>query len=345
MVRRSLGVALWSLVGLLACFLGALSALVGTGAGRALLARAAEGALARVVAGTVELGALGGTLLTGVTLIEVKLFDADTSLVAWLPRAELSYNPFDFAAGRIVLSELDLRRPVINIVQHANGRLNLEELLRLGGPDSGPAGPAPLVLFRNMRIQDGSVVLRLQDSASPDDTSHEIDRFGSDGRRRVRRFDRLNARLAALLLSSPREPGIRADVTGLAVESNDPDVRIVDVAGRLRVLGDSLDADLARLGLPASALAARGRVRWPRDTLRYDLELRADSLTLGDVRFIDARFPARAVLRGGVGLRTRLRGRDVLEVKLDSFDLSYGRGRGAGEGGGGEARSPGGSPR
>ena len=39
MIRRSLGVALWSLVGLLACFLGALNALVGTQAGRTLLAR------------------------------------------------------------------------------------------------------------------------------------------------------------------------------------------------------------------------------------------------------------------------------------------------------------------
>src|SRR5947199_325381 len=45
MIRRSLGAALWTLVGLLAGFLGALSSLVGTGAGRALLARVSEGAL------------------------------------------------------------------------------------------------------------------------------------------------------------------------------------------------------------------------------------------------------------------------------------------------------------
>jgi len=47
MVRRSLGAALWMLVGLVACFLGALSSLVGTGAGRTLLARVSEGALRR----------------------------------------------------------------------------------------------------------------------------------------------------------------------------------------------------------------------------------------------------------------------------------------------------------
>src|SRR5256886_8529662 len=98
MVRRSLGVALWGVVGLLAVFLGALSALIGTGAGRNLVARAAEGALLQVFTGTIEIGDVGGTLLTGLTLSDVRLFDPDTTLVAWLPRAELSYNPLEFAA-------------------------------------------------------------------------------------------------------------------------------------------------------------------------------------------------------------------------------------------------------
>src|SRR2546425_349728 len=144
MVRRSLGVALWGVVGLLAGVLGALSALIGTGAGRNLVARAAEGALRQVFTGTIEIGDVGGTLLTGLTLSDVRLFDPDTTLVAWLPRADLSYNPLEFAAGRVVLFELDLRQPVFNIVQHPSGRLNAEELLRLGGPDTAqaPRGPA-----------------------------------------------------------------------------------------------------------------------------------------------------------------------------------------------------------
>ena len=86
MIRRSLGAALWTLVGLLAGFLGALSSLVGTGAGRTLLARVSEGALRQVFTGRVEIGDVRGSLLTGLTLSEVRLFDADTTLVAWLPR-------------------------------------------------------------------------------------------------------------------------------------------------------------------------------------------------------------------------------------------------------------------
>src|SRR3989454_583575 len=261
MVRRSLGVALWGVVGLLAGVLGAPSALIGTGAGRNLVARAAEGALRQVFTGTIEIGDVGGTLLTGLTLSDVRLFDPDTTLVAWLPRADLSYNPLEFAAGRVVLFELDLRQPVFNIVQHPSGRLNAEELLRLGGPDTAqaPRGPAPLILFRNVRIEDGSVMLRLRAGPAPD-TTHEIDAAARDGPLRVRRFDHLAARLAALRLSSPRDKGIRMDITGLAVRSSDPAVELRDVAGRITVVGDSLDADPGRA---TRAPGGRSRARPP----------------------------------------------------------------------------------
>src|SRR2546427_89712 len=255
MIRRSLGAALWTLVGLLAGFLGTLSSLVGTGAGRTLLARVSEGALRQVFTGTAEIGDVHGSLLTGLTLSEVRLFDADTTLVAWLPQVNLSYNPFDFAAGRVVLFEFDLRRPVINIVQHPNGRLNIEELLRLGGPGKGPHGPATLILFRNVRITDGTVTLRLQAKRpEPGDSSLEIASDDPNGRLRVRRFEHLDARLSALQVSSPRERGIRIDISRLAMESSDPAVRVEDAAGRLRVIGDSMDVQLARVRLPHSAL-------------------------------------------------------------------------------------------
>src|SRR5256885_16534236 len=143
MVRRSLGTALWSLVGLVACTLGGLSALVGTDAGRALLAAAARGAFPRVVAGRVEVGDMRGSLLTGVTLSDVTVYDPDSTLVARLPHAEVDYNPIDFVAGRIVLSGVTLDHPYINLVQHKNGRLNLEELLRLGGAAPGAARAPP----------------------------------------------------------------------------------------------------------------------------------------------------------------------------------------------------------
>jgi translocation-and-assembly-module (TAM) inner membrane subunit TamB-like protein len=330
MIRRSLGVALWSIVGLLACFLGALNALVSTKVGRTLLARVASSAVANAIAGSIEVGEVRGSLLTGVVLTDVRLIDPDSTLVAWLPRAELGYNPIDFAAGRIVFMEVRLDRPIINIVQHANGNVNFDELLRLHEKDTvkvkplGPAGPRSLILLRNVQIQDGSLTLRLQKHGVPG-AREEIENSGEDGRYRVRRFEHLNARLAALRIQAPRENGIRIDVLRLATESSDPKLTIADVVGRVTIDGHTLDVDLSRVRFPGTQFRARGTVQWPGDTLLWNLAMQADSATLADIRFIDPRFPDNAVLHGGVTLASH--GGRVLEIQLRPLDLAFGQGR------------------
>ena len=329
-MRRSLGVALWSLVGLLACFLGALNGLVGTRAGRTMLARITSGAVEKALAGSVSVGEVRGSLLTGVVLIDVRLFDPDSTLVAFLPRAELGYNPIDFAAGRIVLMEVRLDRPFINIVQHRNGKTNFDELLRLGEKDTvkvtplGPAGPRSLILLRNVQLIDGTLILRLQKRGEAG-KSEEIESSSEDGRYRLRRFERLNARLAALRIQAPRERGVRIDILRLTTESSDPKLSIADAEGRVTIDGRTLDVDLSRLRFPATQFSARGTVRWPRDTVLWDLAMRADSATLTDIRFLDPRFPENAVLRGGVRVLSHS-GR-LLEIQLRPLDLRFADGR------------------
>src|SRR6266487_3233732 len=331
MIRRSLGVALWSLVGLLACFLGALNALVGTHAGRSLLARVASAAVANAIGGSIEVGEVRGSLLTGVVLTDVRLLDPDSTLVAWLPHAELGYNPIDFAAGRVVFMEVRLERPIINIVQHQSGKTNFDELLRLGEKDTvtvkplGPAGPRSLILLRNVQIVDGSLTLRLQKHGQVTSANEEIEFSGEDGRYRVRRFEHLNARLAAFRIQAPREKGIRIDVLRLATESSDPKLAIADVVGSLTIDGRTLTVDLSRVRFPGTQFSARGSVQWPADTLLWNLAMRADSATLTDIRFLDPRFPQDAVLHGGVTLASH--GGRLLEIQLRPLDLAFGQGR------------------
>src|ERR1041384_1506984 len=145
MIRRSLGVALWSLVGLLACFLGALNALVGTHAGRTLLARVASAAVESAVHGRIEVGEVRGSLLTRVVLTDVRLLDPDSTVVAWLPRASIGHNPSDFPAGGILFMEGPRERPDINIDKHQERKAWSNELLRPHEEDTGtvkPIGPA-----------------------------------------------------------------------------------------------------------------------------------------------------------------------------------------------------------
>ncbi|MGE5803848.1 MAG: translocation/assembly module TamB domain-containing protein [Gemmatimonadota bacterium] len=329
-MRRSLGVALWSLVGLLACFLGALNGLVGTRAGRTMLARITSSAVEKVLAGSVSVGEVRGSVLTGVVLTDVRLFDPDSTLVAFLPRAELGYNPIDFAAGRVVLMEVRLDRPFINIVQHRNGKTNFDELLRLGEKDTvkvtplGPTGPRSLILLRNVQLVDGTLILRLQKHGEAG-SAEEIESSNEDGRYRLRRFEHLNARLAALRIQAPRERGVRIDILRLETESSDPKLSIADAVGRLTIDGRTLDVDLSRVRFPATQFSARGTVQWPRDTLLWDLTMGADSATLTDIRFLDPRFPEDAVLRGGVRLTSH--GGKLLEIQLRPLDLRFGEGR------------------
>src|SRR5256886_9125668 len=167
---------------------------------------------------------------------------------------------------------------------------------------------------------------------SPGDSSLEIANDDPNGRLRVRRFEHLDARLGALQVSSPRERGIRIEVSRLAVEGFDPVVRLADVAGCLGIIGDSMNVQLARVRLPRSALRdARGTVRWPHGTLLFDLRLQADSATLQDFQFIDRRFagtPGAGVVSGDV--RVRSHGERLLEVGLDPLRLAYGGGTVAG---------------
>ena len=328
-MRRSLAVLLWIIAGLLACFLGTLSALVNTSAGRALLGSVARATAASAVGGRIEIGGVHGSLLTDLQLTEVRLYDPDSTLVAELPQVGLSYRLLDLLAGRVVLRDVTLDHPYVNLLQHKSGRLNIEELLHLGEHHDGPksADPAALILLRNVRIDDGTVLLRLQERPTRSDSNAEIENAGADGRRRVRRFEHVNASVRALRISSPSptERGIRIDVDSLSTLVSDPKVTVRHLTGRAIIAGDSLDANFPVVGLPATRATLTGMFRWPHGPVLYDLDVRADSATLSDLRFIVPDFPGGAVYHGAAQVKSH--GPGLLEIHLDPLDLTYHGGR------------------
>ena len=320
-MRRSLAVLLWTVAGLLACFLGTLSALVNTSTGRALLGAVARSAAAQAIGGRMEIGGVSGSLLTDLSLTDVKLYDPDSTLVAELPRVGVSYRLLDLLAGRVVLRDVTLDRPYVDLLQYRSGCLDIEELLHLGEPRRGPPGTPALIVLRNVRIIDGTVVLRLQERPSASDSDAEIEETANDGRRRVRHFDHVTAVVRALRLSSPTEPGIRIDVDSLSTRISDPGVDVRNLSGRAIIAGDSLDADFPRVVLPGTRATLRGKFRWPHGPVLYDLAVHADSATLTDLAFVVPGFPAGAVYRGDAVIRSH--GPDLLEVRLDPLDLRY----------------------
>lgn len=316
-MRRSLAAALWLLAGVMASGLGGLAALVGTPPGRALLARVATATLGTLVDGSVEIAAVSGPLITGVTLRGVRIFDRQKNLVAALPVVDATYDPFDFVAHRFVLLAVRVEHPVLDLVQHPRGDLNLADVLRLGG--GGGTGPAPLIALRNVDLEDATVSLRLwEPGRSP----------GAEGDLRLHEFEHLNARLPLVRLAGPGAPGVRIEIARVSFVSSDPRLDVRQAAGHLRVAGDSVIGALSAVELPRSRLALQGSVVLDGRGPLFDVGIEADSFRLGDAGFLLPRLPPNAVCRGTGRLESR--GPRLLEVRLDPVHVRYAGGTLAG---------------
>ena len=127
------------------------------------------------------------------------LRDTAGAVVVRVARLGATYQLGDLAGGRVTLGQVTIDTPTVSLVERPSGRLNLEEVLGIGAV-GGPAGPSPLVAFRDVVIRDGTIEIRTR--LSPGDSAPVVDSTAA-GRFRVRRVDGLNAGLSYLRLASP----------------------------------------------------------------------------------------------------------------------------------------------
>jgi hypothetical protein len=73
-------------------------------------------------------------------------------------RVELRFQLANLIGKRVVFSSITLTRPRIYLEKHRSGRLNFEEVMRIGERppgSSGPPGPGTLIDFQDVTIRDG----------------------------------------------------------------------------------------------------------------------------------------------------------------------------------------------
>jgi hypothetical protein len=155
MGRKLLHAFLVLVLGTVPMILGILVALAVTGPGRSLVARSASVMLDKMFRGDVEVGAVSGSFLFGLNLDRVSIRDTSGELFLEVPRIEVGYSLPNFLANRIVLNGVHLVEPTIHIIKHRNGRLNYEEILKLGEKKS--TGPGPLIEFHDLQVDSGTV--------------------------------------------------------------------------------------------------------------------------------------------------------------------------------------------
>ncbi|HEU5042089.1 MAG TPA: hypothetical protein VFT84_14770, partial [Gemmatimonadales bacterium] len=317
------------LLGTAAMVLGVVTSMTLTPPGRDLLARTVSRMLDRIVNGHVEVGAISGSFLYDLTLQDLVVRDTSGVLLADLPRVKVGFRLPNFLAGQVVLSTVQLDRPVLQLIKHRNGRMNYEEVLRLG--KGRPGGPSPLVDFYDVRMHGGTLRIalpwnpdrRLRTQAERDSALYaqrslpgRIIEESPEGLRRVILLSDLTTRIARLRITTPDKQPFTVDIDSLATRINDPAVTVRDVQGRVRLRGDSAVFSLADGALPDTRFSGGGAVTWPSDTILYDFQMISPHVNLEDLRWVSPDFPSMTgsgvlAARSVTGARTEYDIRDL----------------------------------
>ena len=217
-----------------------------TAPGHALLRDWILRTLARSVDGRVRIGEISGALWRGVVARDVELAMGDGTGVLRIEHMRVGYAIPDLLRGRIVLSGITIARPALLLVQDSTGRWNIERLLRLTEPDSGPGGPRPLVVLRDLVLADGTIMVRPWRPDRP--VSWTMTGVHLE-------LDRLRA-------SHPDSTAIEAAIRQAALRLDSPAVTLEGAAGTISLDGDSVRFRLDRVRLPATRLSLAGRAAW-----------------------------------------------------------------------------------
>jgi hypothetical protein len=334
MRRRIARFVFVTLLAAVATVVGVATALTLSPPGRALLARTVSSELSRVINGSIQVGSISGSFVYDLTLERLIIRDTAGVLLADLPRVRVAYRIPTFFARRFVLARLYVDEPVIQLVKHRNGRMNYEDVLRLGGPGGGTP---PLIDFRDVRVRGGLLRLflpwnpssqltteRQRDSALVAERAKpgRVIEPSREGLQRLIVFERIAARFTRMRISTPARDPFMIDVDSLATGVSDPQVQLRDAAGRFRIGRDSLVFTLRRGALPGTRFVGGGAVTWPQDTILYDFQMVAPRVSLADLRWVSPQFPdltGRAVLaaHSETGTRTAYNITDLLLVRGD----------------------------
>lgn len=304
MGRKLLHAFLVLLLGTVPMILGILVALAVTGPGRSLVARSASVLLDDMLRGDVEVGAVSGSFLFGLNLDRVSIRDTSGELFLEVPRIEVGYSLPNFLANRIVLNGVHLVEPTIHIIKHRNGRLNYEEILKLG--EKKGTGPGPLIELHNLRVDSGTVRIFLPYTFKDGINTEEeraaalamerarpgrVVEEGPEGLRKVLKADAVTTRLPLLRIATPDKKPLEAEIDTMAMRFSDPGITLSGFEGRVRIKGDSATLSIVHGAFPHSEFQGGGVLTWPNSNLLFDLALEVPRLDLRDLRWVSPDFP------------------------------------------------------
>ncbi|MGQ0714604.1 MAG: translocation/assembly module TamB domain-containing protein [Gemmatimonadaceae bacterium] len=275
--------------------------------------------------GKMYIGQISGGLITGVVVDSFAIRDADDSLFVSAGPIEITYDPRDIIDKRLLIGQLVVHNPHVNLRRHADGVWNYRRIFPKGAPR--PRTPdrrfGEYIVIDTATIRDGTVIVTMPWSPSADlnarqrDSAlayarttggHEI-RETSEGLKKTWRWTNLDVELPYARIADPDSAGRLILVGRMDVDEADPPFRFRDVRGPVRIGDDTVRFDVTHFDLPGSTGRARGMVHWKGGgPVRYDVQVAGDSVALADIAWVYPTLPR----DGG--------GRMLLHIKNDERD-------------------------
>ncbi|MGE3541210.1 MAG: translocation/assembly module TamB domain-containing protein [Candidatus Tectimicrobiota bacterium] len=220
--------------------------------------------ISQALNGSLEIGALRGSLFSAPVLHNVVLRDPQGRVLGQIESIRLSYTLTTLLSGRLDVHTVDIVRPQLHIAQEPDGSLNLLTLLPASSPppQEPPASGSGLpfaVHLETLRIRDGQLTLDLP--ALPG----------------VQQVDDLQA-LARVQLD---QDGLHAALQQLSARTSPAAVDLSTGQGTVQIRGNTVHIGDLRLQTGATLITAHGTL--PGGEGAADFTLHTQPLALAEI--------------------------------------------------------------
>jgi autotransporter translocation and assembly factor TamB len=269
------------------------------------LVQAVVRSLSTSLQGTLEVGTVRGSFLSGPVVQHIVLKDTHGAIIGQIDEVRFSYDLLALLRRRLPVHAIDIIAPRLTIIQEADGVLNISRVFTPAQPRS-PAQPASSsglpfgIVVEDVRLRDGEITLGLP--ALPG----------------IQQVQGVHVRLQAQM----DQQGMQARLHELTASTIPAQVDLHTLQGAFHKVGGVIRVDGLRLQLGHTVLTADGVL--PNVQQPADFALQIDPLDMAEI----GRLLQNDALHSG--LRLRMKAEGPPEALVASAQLSP---LGAGDGG------------
>jgi translocation and assembly module TamB len=262
------------------------------------------------IQGKLYIGRVSGSIFTGLFVDSVEIRDKNDSLFVAAANVSLEYDPRDVLDRRLLLRHVRAGRVTANIFEDSIGMLNFRRIFPQGPP--GPRQEVPRMgwgqffKLEDVIVDNVHVTLTTRWNPDPRLTKAERDSVTTFNLQRTdkviwrgpgsiyetKRWSRGHIELDSARIDDRQPGGRKFAVRSLSIDESDPPFKFRNAKGFIRILGDSIWADVPHFELPGSKGTMAGKVWWGNgQPTHFDLAIKGDTVSLDDIAWVYPTLP------------------------------------------------------